>query len=129
MGTNFYVKTGKMEKVICNYGCEHLIEEELHVGKNSYGWKFNLHIIPDKGINELEDWRPILKSGKIFDEYDRAISYDEMIDYIVNKEPMEYKECTDYLCTCDKRDGLNYCVNNKIGKESISYVLNEGDFS
>ena len=129
MGTNFYVKTGKMKKVICNYGCEHEIEEELHIGKNSYGWKFNLHIIPDMGINELEDWRPILKSGKIYDEYDRPVSYEEMIDFIINKKPMEYHGCTDYLCTCDPEDGLNYCIKNEIGKESISYVLNAGEFS
>lgn len=129
MGTNFYVKTGKMKTVVCDCGYEHLIEEELHIGKNSYGWKFHLHIIPNMGINELEDWRPILKSGKIFDEYDRPVSYEEMIDHIINKKPMKYEECKDYLCTSDPRDGLFYCMNNKIGKEAICYVLDDKEFS
>ena len=31
MGTNFYAKTGRKEKVICNYGCEHIIDEETRL--------------------------------------------------------------------------------------------------
>lgn len=131
MSTNYYIKTGKKEKVICNYGCEHLIDETLHIGWHSNGWKFCLHIIPEKNINELNDWKPILKNGKIEDEYGREISYDDMLTNIVG----EYKDkCLNqvivndayYTIILDFNDNLLYVNKDKLGKDG-SYVLVEGD--
>lgn len=132
MSTNYYVKTGRKEKVICNYGCEHEIDEELHLGKFSLGWKFCLHIIPEKNINELEDWKKIMQNGTIIDEYGQIIQYDYIIDLILNNN---YNDCEDMstytpepYCAYDKRDNSFYCIKDTIGKESISYVLVEGEF-
>jgi hypothetical protein len=135
MSTNYYIKTGKKEKVICNYGCEHLIDETLHIGKFNSGWKFCLHIIPEKNINNLEDWKKILKSGNIYNEYHREISYEEMIEIIVgdyeykgHKPKIYANELGGYYTMIDPNDGL-YCVNkDELGKDG-SYVLVEGEFS
>lgn len=135
MSTNFYVKTGKKEKVICNYGCEHLIDETLHIGKYSNGWKFCLHIIPEKNINNLEDWKKILKSGKIYNEYHREIFYEEMIEIIVgdyqdkgHKPKICANDYLGYYTMIDPNDGLYYVNKDKLGKDG-SYVLVEGEFS
>lgn len=133
MSTNYYVKTGRKERVVCNYGCVHEIDERLHIGKYSNGWKFCLHIIPEKNINNLEDWKNVLKSGKIYNEYHREISYEEMIETIVG----DYKDeglnqivvHDDYYKTIlDLNDSLNYVSKDKLGKDG-SYVLVEGEFS
>ena len=86
MGTNYYLSTGTKEKVICNYGCEHEIEENLHIGKSSFGWYFSLHVIPEKNLNELEDWKKILKDGVITNEYGENISYETIIEIILSKD-------------------------------------------
>lgn len=134
MGTNFYAKTGRKEKVICNYGCEHIIDEELHIGKYSNGWKFCLHIIPEKNINNLNDWKNILQNSEIKDEYGREISYDDMLNKIVG----EYKDkgLDQVIVHCnfnksilvDPNDNLNYVIEDELGKDG-SYVLVEGEFS
>ena len=85
MGTNYYVKTGRKIKRTCSLGFEHEIDEELHIGKNSYGWMFTLQIFPELNIGELKDWTPILKSGKIFNEYGEEISYEDMRSTILKR--------------------------------------------
>lgn len=42
MGTNYYLKSEE--------------KPTLHIGKSSGGWTFALHIIPEEGINSLDDW-------------------------------------------------------------------------
>lgn len=137
MGTNFYVNTGRKERVVCNYGCEHLIDECLHIGKRSGGWKFCLHIIPERGINELDDWNDILRDGEITDEYGNRVSFDEMINIIKNPF-VEYRysnNMMEYGVRIDNVDNLNYYAGNPIGKikrddglDTSSYVLVEGEF-
>jgi hypothetical protein len=134
MGTNFYAKTGRKEKVVCNYGSEHIIDEELHIGKYSNGWKFCLHIIPEKNINNLNDWKIILQNSEIKDEYGRAVTYDDMIKKIVG----EYKDkgLDQVIAHCDfnksilvdLNDNLNYVIEDELGKDG-SYVLVEGEFN
>jgi hypothetical protein len=51
-------------------------DDILHIGKSSGGWCFSLHIIPELGINDLDDWI------RVFIEPDRVIinEYRERID-------------------------------------------------
>lgn len=134
MGTNYYAKTGKQITVTCDCGFEHLIDEELHIGKKSYGWKFTLHIIPEQGINELEDWRAILKTSQIYDEYGREISYDDMIKRIIgdcvdgDQAPYVLEHNNFYCTMFDPNDELRFVDRNKLGEEG-SYCLMEGWFS
>lgn len=132
MGTNYYIKTGKKEKVICEYGCEHLIDEELHIGKYSKGWKFCLHIIPEKNINNLEDWKNILKNGEIYNEYGNKIYYEAMIKTIVgnyiNKGLKPIVEHDAFYKTMrDPNDDLLYTNKDELASDG-SYVLVEGEF-
>ena len=86
MGTNYYALTGETIEVECDCGFTHVMPEKLHIGKNSYGWMFSLHAIPEKGLFELKDWEPILKRSKILDEYGTEISFEEMRKTILKKE-------------------------------------------
>jgi len=85
MGTNYYAITGRKIKVTCDCGFEHEIEERLHIGKNSYGWMFTLHCVPEKGIFELKDWMPILKEARIKNEYGEPVTYKQMMNTILKR--------------------------------------------
>lgn len=129
MGTNYYLRTGKKIIKTCDCGFEHELDEELHIGKSSWGWKFVLHIIPERGINELEDWEELFKTGKIFDEYNNEITVEKMMDCILNRAFPEYDRDPDRGCGCDVRDNLLYVLEDPIGSKSISYVLSDRWFS
>lgn len=86
MGTNFYLHEPQPET--CPH-CGHAPDyEPLHIGKSSMGWCFSLHVIPEEGINTLEDWQQ--RWGKlgavIKDEYGDAITPAEMLQRITERE-------------------------------------------
>ena len=128
MGTNYYLRTGKKITKTCDCGFEHELDEKLHIGKSSWGWKFVLHIIPERGINELEDWEELFKTGKIFDEYNNEITVEQMMNCILNRSFPTCNHSPDPGCAIDVRDNLSYALDDPIGKK-ISYVLNDGWFS
>lgn len=80
MGTNYYW----YEKYCKECGRPF---EPLHIGKSSGGWCFSLHVIPEEGINTLDDWKKKWSKIDSFikNEYDSIISTDEMIDIITNR--------------------------------------------
>lgn len=61
MSTNFYVR-------LPNFTIK-------HVGKSASGWNFMLHIYPDEGIHDLQDWEPIFTNPEvvILNEYGDTI--------------------------------------------------------
>lgn len=69
MGTNYHIRVEG---------------EELHIGKSSVGWAFSLRVHPDRGINSLYDWLPLMlnHSNVITDEYGREITAMEMLETI-----------------------------------------------
>jgi hypothetical protein len=81
MGTNYYWHRSK-PCPCCNRPFE-----KVHIGKSSGGWHFSLHIIPEEGINNLEDWLIIidLPGSWIEDEYGQTISKEEMIKEITER--------------------------------------------
>ena len=83
MGTNYYFTPPHAGP------CEHCgrsdSSEELHIGKSSGGWCFSLHIIPEKGINDLEDWVKLFPTGKIRDEYGQAVTAEDMVNEITKR--------------------------------------------
>jgi len=112
MGTNYYLH--KESKSICQH-CGHDPEKEiLHIGKSSYGWNFSLHVIPELGINSLDDWkREWSQDGShIEDEYGRKKSPEEMLEVITNRGNGRY---------CSKDNQLTrheidqYCISNGDG--------------
>ena len=83
MGTNYYIE----QKPPCEC-CGRGYEQE-HIGKNSSGWPFALHVIPEAGINTPRDWQHRWEGRKIFDEYRAEIPPDEMWETIHKKEGWE----------------------------------------
>lgn len=59
---------------------------DLHIGKSSYGWHFNLCVYPDLGIRNLNDWINIFNNNEIVDEYERQVSVEDMLDTITNRQ-------------------------------------------
>lgn len=72
MGTNYYATRG---------------EERLHIGKSSGGWCFSLHIIPEYGLDDLDDWMEHLSRPdvRIEDEYGRSLDIESMLEVIINR--------------------------------------------
>lgn len=83
MGTNFYLKTPKGET--CAHCGRFDFAEELHIGKSSAGWCFSLHVMPEEGINTLEDWKQRFSTGVIVDEYGETHTPDEILDRITKR--------------------------------------------
>lgn len=77
MGTNYYHKIDGIET-----------SEAKHIGKSSGGWCFALHVYPEEGISNLEDWRKALGYGgigTIYDEYGSPITFNELMNIITNR--------------------------------------------
>jgi hypothetical protein len=85
MGTNFYWTEQASE--VCPHCGKFNPGEKLHIGKSSAGWCFSLHIIPEKHINNLEDWKKLWneRKGVIRDEYDETLTVEQMLDRITNR--------------------------------------------
>ncbi len=74
MGTNYYLH----QKPDCE--CCGRPFEPLHIGKSSGGWCFSLHVIPEDGINTLDDWRNLWSQpgAYIRNEYGERVSIADM---------------------------------------------------
>lgn len=90
MGTNYYhVPKGQVGE--CPH-CQRVgyWEAESHIGKSSGGWNFSLHVIPESGIHNLDDWRRVWESTKgthsIVNEYQDVLTIDEMVAIITKRE-------------------------------------------
>lgn len=68
MGTNFYLK-----------------EDERHIGKSSVGWCFSLHVYPEEGINNLDDWKQEWSGKQIINEYDELVTEEQMLSCICKR--------------------------------------------
>jgi hypothetical protein len=78
MGTNYYVH---------NNPCKHCgRSEEIHIGKDSHGWKFMFNYNEGKfykNFDELRDW---LGGKTIVDEYGREITFDNFLYRVYSKQ-------------------------------------------
>ncbi len=81
MGTNYY--WFKEDKCKC---CKREYPA-IHIGKSSAGWVFALHVYPEEGLHNLEDWklRWATKDSYIEDEYGRVIDIEMMLEIITNR--------------------------------------------
>ena len=98
MGTNYYLHT----KPPCT--CCGRPYPPLHIGKSSAGWCFALHVIPEEGINDLDDWRKLWSQSGAYieDEYGDAISAYVMEEMITNRHwPYPVFDAKGMRQTCD----------------------------
>ena len=110
--------------------------EPLHIGKSSHGWHFSLHVIPEKGINTLDDWKSLFYDYqyRIEDEYGQTLTPQEMMQVIDNRKnyvgtgsfdfKMNYAEPGLYGLARHKVDG-RLCVGH--GPGPYDYIV--GEFS
>jgi hypothetical protein len=56
--------------------------QQIRVGNSACGWAFNLHVLPDLGITDLEDWIVLMEYGSLEDEYSRLHNTEEFIEDI-----------------------------------------------
>ena len=74
MSTNYYVtdtRTGN----------------ELHFGKSSVGWAFNVRQHPDLGLETLYDWLAYMTQPamRVSDEYRREVTVEELLRVVMHR--------------------------------------------
>lgn len=118
MSTNYYIRE--------NSALGEKFDQLIHIGLSSYGWNFQLHVMPEKNINNLEDWKKLFDivekndNLSIVDEYGRKISNTKMIDVITKRQ--DYTVSGSIL----KRSEISeYCIGH--GEGTYDYII--GDFS
>lgn len=113
MGTNYYFTPAHAGP------CEHCgrsdSAEELHIGKSSAGWCFSLHVIPEEGINDLEDWAKLFPTGKIRDEYGQDILASEMVDIITKRSGRGPRVDAAFHRANQSEDGPEGLLRHRIG--------------
>ena len=110
MGTNYYLT----EPACPTCGRQ----DELHIGKSSAGWCFSLHIIPERGINTLDDWRTLWdKPGwTISDEYGQKTSTEQIEDVITERAWPKGSDWSAQDYEANRAEpGPNGLVRNRIG--------------
>jgi len=80
MGTNYYTPKDPPCPT-CNKG-----GEDYHIGKSSGGWQFLFASYPEKGLVSCKDWREFLKGRKIIDEYGKEYTYEQLFEWVENKQ-------------------------------------------
>lgn len=119
MGTNYYFF--KRENV-CEK-CGRADEVELHIGKSSAGWCFGLHVIPEEGINDLEDWKKYWEkpNTEIRDEYNKVVRPEEMLKIITKRKrdspracPPGYRDYNSFLERNYAEPGPNNLLRHKV---------------
>lgn len=122
MGTNYYWHPKDGEK--------------LHIGKSSHGWCFSLHVIPERGINDLRDWAKIWSvwyPGYISNEYGDYITRDSMYEIITKRSwdgvPASPEFCAENNCTQGPRGLARHPLSDHcIGHGAGTWDLIVGEF-
>jgi hypothetical protein len=139
MGTNYYL-INESDKPHCGTcGCF----ARLHIGKSSAGWCFSLHVVPERGVNSLDDWRrKFAEPGKVIvSEYDKIVSAEEMLDCITNRNslnsgavPFGYGSWAEFHADNDSEPGPRGLLRHRIGPHCAghgegTWDLVAGEFS
>lgn len=131
MGTNYYLEANPPCKE-CGRG-----HEPMHIGKSSAGWCFSLHVLPDRGINDLDDWIALLiKPGaRISDEYGRQVTPGQLLDVIVNRgsddpkpfNPFGYDSVEHFLSLNHATLGPRGLMRHNIGSHCLKHGIGTWD--
>ena len=134
MGTNYYL----YPKSPCRE-CGRPYEPK-HIGKSSGGWCFSLHVIPEEGINHLEDWEKLWsqRGAVIKDEYGHKMGRADMKNIITERGIISAgpPHAGDrWLAKNSAENGPNGLVRRRIdskfciGHGNGTWDLMEGEFS
>lgn len=116
MGTNYY----HHEKAPCE--CCGRGYERTHIGKSSGGWCFSLHVIPEDGIFDLNDWKKRLGKGHIEDEYGCVLTVDDLMSVICERSWTEREHNAHFLASNNAEPGPNGLLRHQIdGRHCIGH--------
>lgn len=109
--------------------------DKLHIGTSSAGWYFALHVIPELGINTLDDWRNLWSApdAVILDEYGRTMSVSDMELSITARQgalPKDRKgrDSEDEVHRVNYSErGDNWLLRSRLGKGCVGH--GEGTWS
>jgi hypothetical protein len=129
MGTNYYLYEKQNEPCPT---CGHCDEAEpLHIGKSSAGWCFSLHVIPERGINDLEDWEALWsRPGCVIkNEYGETLTPDEMKLCITERGriglassvPYGYRSWHEFYTSNQAKLGPNGLVRHVVGRHCLKH--------
>ena len=135
MGTNYYAERAAGEA--CSHCGRSDVAERLHIGKSSAGWCFSLHVIPERGLNSLEEWKEYLRQPNITieDEYGRRHTLSELLDRITNRaQAVRSAPNAQFMRENNAVPGPSGLVRNKIDRYCIghgegTWDLLTGEFS
>lgn len=105
--------------------------EPKHIGKDSSGWCFSLHVIPEEGINDLKDWKKLWNhSGAIIkDECGKKISMEDMEKIITERRGIVFDRGSFWLVQNSAVGGPNGLVRHRIdGKFCTGHGRGTWDF-
>jgi len=110
MGTNYYL----CEKLPCKE-CGRPYEPK-HIGKSSGGWCFALHVIPEEGINDLEDWEKLWDQYGmvIVNQYGKRLVPSEMLSIITERCGLGHNESDQWYRENEAIRGPNGLVRSRI---------------
>lgn len=137
MGTNYYLHTDKPHCETCT------CHGPLHIGKSSAGWCFSLHVIPERGLNNLDDWSSAWSAdgSVIKNEYGEEITREQMMMFITERSfprhdgpPYGYSSEAQFHEQNHSQLGPNGLVRHAIGSHCIghgegTWDLIPGEFS
>lgn len=130
MGTNYYWI--KDDTTCPHCGRRDPDEERVHIGKSSVGWCFSLHVDPSIGIESLDGWTEMFKTGFIEDEYGNRLSAEDMIKKIVDRSnpvafdnkkwiSFSYRDEADFHLKNQSCRGPNNLLRHKIGRYCVGH--------
>lgn len=124
MGTNYYTLADAEVSLQYPGG----VSEELHIGKNSYGWQFSFRAHEDLGIVSRDKWFEFLKGRVIYDEYGDEISLDRFVKLVLSKQSDENKN---HRIECLKSDDF-WTKHHALGNtylDPLGYSFTKSEFS
>ena len=136
MGTNYYAVTPPAIPPCAHCG-RYDPSVRLHIGKSSVGWCFSLHVIPERGIHDLNDWKAYLQQPHttIEDEYGHEHTLDALLECITLRHRARSEPPTAlWLSQNHAVLGPNGLVRHALGRYCIghgegTWDLLSGDFS
>lgn len=132
-----------------NYYHHKMGQHPVHIGKSSGGWCFALHVIPEKDLNSLDDWKQRWGSRPaIRDEYGDKVTKAEMLRIITERSHQRrmedvnweedfmnhYNDLNHFLDRNHAELGPNNLLRHRVGPYCAghgegTWDLIEGDFS
>jgi len=101
MGTNYYAKI----KICSTCGRP---EQEIHLGKMSWGWKFTLQA---NGFEYYKTWKEMkkwLKGKDIFDEYNEKVTLEDFIKWVEDRQKTREPQDAEYGSQMHIVDGYKF---------------------